>query len=374
MNGRDLFPKVIPQLDGVRGMAILLVLLCHAEGYRLISLHRWGQKGWMGVDLFFVLSGFLITGILADAKDKPHFFRNFYGRRALRIWPVYSAVILGTYLLLRYQVLPESVRAFSWFPYAVLVQNFSTAAGFHALGPTWSLAIEEHFYLFWPLLVKRLRSLSLVHVLILIVVISPVARYAGLALGLNQFQLYKLTLLRLDGLAMGGLIALWLRAPSFTIERLRKASWLALMIGVPLSIMLVPPDAIQETPNVITMTLISLMCAGILGLALVASQTGGIGGKLLALAPLRYLGKISYSLYLIHIPLLDLLTMTKMRDWVVRLGPVWYRENMFLVFMLGSLLLATLSWYGFEQPILRWKRYFADEEIPAPAGAATASV
>src|SRR5207244_9663063 len=152
----------IPQLDAVRGVAILLVIL-HNQSSVFPSLHleRLFANGWMGVDLFFVLSGFLITGILLDTRKSPGYFKNFYARRCLRIWPLYYALLLFMFALVPLVRPSEAHVAFQrsapWWGYALFLQNFlisvpTNAAG--ALAVTWSLAIEEQFYLVWALVVR----------------------------------------------------------------------------------------------------------------------------------------------------------------------------------------------------------------------------
>lgn len=372
--GRDLFPKVIPQLDGIRGIAILLVLGSHAEGYRLIDLSGWAKSGWWGVDLFFVLSGFLITGILADAKGSHRYFRNFYGRRVLRILPVYFLVLALSYLLMRGNVLPETAQAFPWAPYLLIIQNvFFSTAGFHALGATWSLAVEEHFYLVWPWLMRKAEGVSLMPALVLVLTLSPIARLVAWGTDVSYFMLYKHTLLRLDGLAMGALLALWIRHRSFTVAGLRKLAVGALGVGIPLAAWMLWKEDQVPLFSVLNKTPVSLLSLGLVSLALLASRDGGWIARLLALAPLRFAGRISYCLYLVHIPVLDMVTARPMQMALAGSGVA--RNLLTLgIFLTGSVGLATLSWYGFERPILRLKRHFGDEENAAPARAASASV
>jgi peptidoglycan/LPS O-acetylase OafA/YrhL len=369
MSGRELFPKVIPQLDGVRGIAILLVLISHAEGYRLIDWHLWGHKGWIGVDLFFVLSGFLITGILADAKGRPNFFRNFYGRRILRILPLYAAVLAASYWLMRAAVLPENAAAYSWLPYVLLVQNIAISGpGFHALGATWSLAIEEHFYLVWPWLMRKLGNASLIHVLLLIVLLSPLARWMGWYLEFSRFLMFKHTLLRLDGLALGALLALWMRMPAFTVRRLQIAAWSSVAAGLPLAVWMVWKDT--YIGEVFNKTAVSLLCFGIVGVALLASRKAdGVPARLLATPPLRYVGQVSYCLYLVHIPVLDVVTSLPVQERIAMMGFATL-PTVQALYLLGSFGLATFSWYGFERPILRWKHRFSEIQPTDKAKAA----
>src|SRR6201993_2066847 len=121
-------PKKIPQLDAVRGIAILVVLVHNLSGFSFPPLSLATNYGWMGVDLFFVLSGFLITGILLDAKGSANYFRNFYARRGLRIWPLYYLILLFMFVvvpLIRPQDTAEIFqRATPWWSYPFFLQNF----------------------------------------------------------------------------------------------------------------------------------------------------------------------------------------------------------------------------------------------------------
>ena len=152
----------LPQLDGIRGIAILLVIF-HNETvkYPFLYLDRIFANGWMGVDLFFVLSGLLITGILLDTRQSAGYFKNFYARRCLRTWPLYYASLLLMFgiipLLLPAQGKIVFERSSPWWAFPLYLQNFLIPAPEKAtglLGVTWSLAIEEQFYLVWPLMVR----------------------------------------------------------------------------------------------------------------------------------------------------------------------------------------------------------------------------
>ncbi len=152
-------PNHIPQLDVLRGVAVLEVMLYHAVDIApSLHLNPAMRAGYTGVDLFFVLSGFLITGILIRSKDEAHYFKNFYARRALRIWPLYYALLLFTFLLLP-AVAPSLREAIfegsrPWPSFFFFIQNLMVShPPFDTLRVTWSLAIEEQFYLAWPLIV-----------------------------------------------------------------------------------------------------------------------------------------------------------------------------------------------------------------------------
>ena len=154
-------PTYLPELDGLRGLAILWVVLYHCnprlEGTWIYCASLWG---WAGVILFFVLSGFLITSILLATRDKPHYFHNFHARRALRIWPVYMLVLVVVYLNAPWFIGPsvlDAIKAAPWLAYIFFVQNLFHLTLPPAIGPTWALAIEEQYYFLWAPLVRFLR-------------------------------------------------------------------------------------------------------------------------------------------------------------------------------------------------------------------------
>ena len=152
----------ISQLDAVRGLAILLVIAHNTSTkYPLLHLQPFFGNGWMGVDLFFVLSGFLITGILVDTKYSEGYFSRFYARRCLRIWPLYYSLIFFMFVVVPWLRPSEAHTLFGrsspWWAYPLFLQNFLVSSPTGATGPlgvTWSLAIEEQFYLVWPWVVR----------------------------------------------------------------------------------------------------------------------------------------------------------------------------------------------------------------------------
>src|ERR1700741_834818 len=158
-------PRYIPQFDGLRGLAILLVLIGHSGFLEAMPDAGMLEYTRFGVDLFFVLSGFLITGILLDSKESPHYFRNFYPRRVLRIWPLYYLVLFLAFVVAPlFQPAMRPTAARDWSAFAFYVQNIVFAHRVtypFGLGATWSLAVEEQFYLTWPLLVFLLKKRTL---------------------------------------------------------------------------------------------------------------------------------------------------------------------------------------------------------------------
>ena len=214
----------IPALDGLRGMAILLVTLYRfttqgaAEGVSPAFEFGLGNRG---VDLFFVLSGFLITGILYDAKSEQHYFRNFYMRRSLRIWPLYYGALLVTLVVLPWFSSAAATmfaqarehQVWLWLYGANVLNAYEGAWCLGRFDHFWSLAVEEHFYLVWPLVVYFCSRRTSLVICTLMIVVTPLARIGWLACGGNSTAVEVFTLFRLDALAVGAWIALAMRSP-----------------------------------------------------------------------------------------------------------------------------------------------------------------
>lgn len=354
-------PSHIPELDGLRGLAIALVLVYHCHP-KLESTHLdvIAQWGWVGVNLFFVLSGFLITGIIADSRSDPHFFRNFYARRALRIWPVYVLV-----LLLNYFFVPWIFGSFWWgvhqmryapWPYYIFfVQNLFFISLPGTLGPTWSLAIEEQFYVFWAPFARIVRNRALVPFLVAVLVASPFIRMAN-------FKIFTPThtLTHLDGLAVGSLIALVLREYNLgRATHVRLAAFGLTLGAIGVGIMLFHGSAFTDS-------LLAFGFGGMLLSALLVTGQRSWYGRILTARPLNYLGTISYGLYMIHILCFVVIGAFDLK--MERLG-IWGDLAVVAVRMVLSITAASLLWYGFEKPILKLKRYFVGasaKTVPTP--------
>lgn len=208
--GESLIRPFMPELDTVRGIAVLGVVLLHAFywQYAGLSFSPWArrfmaatQPGWLGVNLFFVLSGFLITGILLDSKNKPHFYRRFYTRRALRILPAYYLLLI---LLLLLRTSSAAFVGLSFVYMANMTDFFGVACDY---GPLWSLAVEEHFYILWPTVVRNLTAWRLTLVSASMVVLIPLLRATSFVLGYRS-GLAWYTCFVADGLAAGSLLAI----------------------------------------------------------------------------------------------------------------------------------------------------------------------
>ena len=368
----------VPELDGIRGAAVWMVILNHVEGgwnmpaYIKASvpgpLLMLIQHGWLGVDLFFVLSGFLITGILLDSREKPHYFKNFYMRRFLRIIPLYFAVIAICALLYpldrRYLLLS-----------AAFLANFYYAFGLnqpHGSGVFWSLAVEEHFYLVWPWLVKVCSRRSLTLIALAMVLGIPFVRVWAIHAGFDMDnQVYVYTWTRCDGLALGALIAIWVR--SRWADRRNSLRLAAGFCGASLVITLGGiPYGILNRSNVFRYTQAQLVFAGLIVFAVAMSGTAYT-------APLRWRfaklsGDLSYCLYLVHMTVGDLY-----EDAVHKLGfdagPYGSVILRSIVMVAVSFGVALLSQKYLEQPALRLKRYFEyAKKAPGAAAAEGAAI
>lgn len=340
-------PKYIPELQGLRGIAVLLVFFYHCHP-RLKDTWASGASawGWTGVNLFFVLSGFLITSILLETRSGPHYFRNFYARRALRIWPVYGLAIAACYLLAwffnRQDAVP--VKTAPWLAYIFLVQNLIHRAIPGDIGPTWSLAIEEQYYFAWAPAVRLLtRPWALAAVLFAALAASPAMRAANFA-WLTPVD----TLTHLDGIAMGSLLALGLH----TLALSRRAWLLTGLAGTASGLCAAATIARG------TIFLDSALAVGFGGAVLAAAASSGAHNPLSAAlrrGPLEFYGRISYSLYMIHIMVFIYCGSFDLRMDRYGVAGDWAVVALRLAAATAA---ATALWYGFEAPILRLKRYF----------------
>jgi peptidoglycan/LPS O-acetylase OafA/YrhL len=368
-------PEHIPALDGLRGIAILLVLAFHTE--LLPTLKPLARDGWAGVDLFFVLSGFLITRILLKSRNSPRYFTNFYARRILRIWPVYFGILLFVFASERYGLLGDSATIWGWISLATFTQNFYIGAyGWNALpdwlGPTWSLGIEEQFYLIWPLLVRKLSLSSLKKLCMAVIFVTPLIR-AVVSYYLHQHSDSPLilTFCRIDSLCFGTLLAIGNDAGDLTFHQ-----WLK-RLAIPALALFVILDrfASQFMRETLSYSLLAIFFAGTIAFSLTSSP-GTLSRSAVAIfsfTPLRFVGKISYCLYLVHRAAFALAASNTAQQ-ILNHFPGYNHDNssQLLANWCFAFLLATLSWYLYESPILRLKRRFVSDLNPAETRAASA--
>lgn len=342
----------IPALDGVRAIAIILVIVVHAFYFGPdLALAPLGNNllvfGWTGVDLFFVLSGFLITSILIDMKGKPGAFRNFYVKRFGRIFPLYYAILCGLLLLFFIEhpkVTPQidNLRENAWL-YFTFTSNLSDLLGLHLnnmMGPTWSLAVEEQYYLVWPLLVLGL-TLPTVRKLVLGLLVGLAVLRFFLVGSLPNDAIYRFTLTHADGILTGSILALY-RDTIFRYRHLAKTAMAGLALLL-IGIFVVAGTTHYQHPLVQQFAFLPI--ALFYGAFLVFAIDSPVISRALSITPLRHIGQYSFFIYLTHLPLLTLL------DQLPLPGGLLSWTIFVVLFTAANTGLGYLSWTFFERPV-----------------------
>jgi peptidoglycan/LPS O-acetylase OafA/YrhL len=335
-------------LDGLRGLAILLVLMRHvgedAPAQRVGGvLHAALQSGWLGVDVFFVLSGFLITGILLDSRG-PGYFRNFYTRRALRIFPAY-------YMFLAI----SPVGAWWYWTYLsnVMIARHGWPTGTWDMGHLWSLSVEEQFYLVWPAIIAWTPRRRL-PVLCLTVILSAIALRAMLLHQGAALSAYVLTPARADTLVLGALLAIALRDVQMRETVRRQTSLIGVLALGALSVLFVTHQ-LDHRLSFGGLVLGSVAATLATAACIVRISDGGRIRRIFEWAPLVSFGSYSYAIYLVQLPLRGGLDYW----WGARLAtmPPLVATAVEGVLLTGaSWCVAWVSWRLLEQPILSLKR------------------
>lgn len=332
----------------------------HSSILRELRLGWLSQFGWSGVDLFFVLSGFLITGILLETKDSPGYFLTFYYRRALRIWPMYYLVLLAvSFGLSRFSRELQTLHTdHPWGYYALYLQNLVFDGRF-PMQYTWSLAVEEHFYLVWPFLVRFLPRRHLVWLASAILVLSPLSRWWAADAGVSWAFIYTATVFRLDGLAAGAILAIWLRSDRCSPRSVALVARILLGIGIPgAAVFLASRAGLSGGFGEYSPWVYTFLCAASSGALLFALsvKAGSLGDRLLGMRWLRYVGKISYGIYLTNNLVLLGTSALLYPVWVRWGAPAWTATGMtFAVQAVLVIGVPSLTWYFFERPILGLK-------------------
>jgi peptidoglycan/LPS O-acetylase OafA/YrhL len=386
----------IPELDGLRGVAILLVLFYHY--FQSAPLPRFvatlGSLSWSGVDLFFVLSGFLLGGILLDAKTSPAYFKTFYARRAFRILPVYALTCLAFWIGSVFAAKTADNQALTWLlahplpwqTYVTFTQNFSMTyygtLGAAWLGATWSLAVEEQFYLILPFLIRYVRDRKLLVWLGVMIVAAPLSR-ASLRIFYSHPEAAVLTLMpcRADALMLGVGAAYVLRKEKArrwlnVHRRWLYAALLVLCLGMawmashsganevganslPAVTGADPPTQTPSDPSPYALlkiassslnyTWIALFYLCVLMIAV--TQRSSLLSRLLRVGPLMSIGLIAYGTYLFHQVILGLY----FAFFNGRLPGIssFADFGITILALFATLALAAASWVYFEKPLVR---------------------
>lgn len=359
----------IPGLDGIRAIAILMVIIHHAvytaprETFaQKLFLHIAGQ-GWAGVDLFFVLSGFLITGILMDARDSSHALRNFYARRVLRIVPVYVAFLLfSLWVAPSIDILSasEAVQLHTtqiWFwTYSVnlLIALHSWTAVSFPVVHLWSLAVEEQFYLLWPFAVLLLSPRMVQRTAIGCIVGAEVCRLVFILGGAGGQVNYVMLPSRMDSLAAGALLACAFRDPTVWASVLRARPWIIAIACLLLVIVISHSHTIDnQAPLEQLIAFPALVALSSVAIASAVGSAGWLTHRLF-----RFIGKISYGMYVWHVEVLRLAQHSIPLPTVASPLAIWAYYGMIVATVLGvTVAVALMSWYLIEQPFLRLKRF-----------------
>ena len=353
-------------LDGLRGLAILLVISYHYFGFIPVF-----SIGWIGVDLFFVLSGYLITGRLLDSLASSDYFRTFYRNRILRIFPLYYTVLILFFLGLRFFIKANTrpLIAFyliHWKSFFLFTENWSFIFFGLPIAPYllhfWSLAVEEQFYLFWPTLLYFLknqrRRLQIFTAILLLVPVVRCLYFIDQPHYDNMGWFYYNTFFRIDSFVMGALLCqlhrLKIRFPPLAIGSLFATSVGMLTMGI-----FILHDLNSYSPffETIGYSILALFFA--ISLHHVVAYPRSIIAGLFSSPSIRYIGRISYGLYVLHFPVLEILS-KRFQDWGLQHLHI-SSENGALGFSSGLCLLVTIffsviSFHYFETPFLKLKR------------------
>lgn len=350
----------IPELDGIRGIAILLVLFYHSHVPIFIDL------GWSGVDLFFVLSGFLITSILLNTKGSSSYFSSFYFRRMVRIFPLYFSFLFAYFCIM----LPlahhfgqgEEFTSAGQSWYWLYLQNWRSGAGHDVLWLShfWSLAVEEQFYLVWPFLVFLLSRRAVGYCSALTIVGCLLLRVMFVRHHAPPEVIHRFTVFRIDSLAMGGLVAVLVECgiPHPRIQY--PALSCVLLMGI--ALYRIPLHSVEMLT--VGFTGVAIASAYLVFYAVTSSGSSDAFCCVLRNGLLRRLGKYSYGIYVLHLPIVRWLAIE--RDAILNLthyqpDTLAYRVIIWLTIAIGCVAsygAALLSWYLVEERFVRLKAKF----------------
>jgi peptidoglycan/LPS O-acetylase OafA/YrhL len=360
MNPTTLTRSYYPSLDGLRGIAIILVICCHD-----LNFLPYFEFGWIGVDLFFVLSGFLITDILIKTKENKNFLQNFYIRRILRIFPLYYSVLLLFFILspviqnLQVQYgYYHSHQAMSWLHMQNWLYIFNIKPNdLLLMNHFWSLSVEEQFYLLWPfviLAVKNTRRLCQVAYIILAVcIISRFSSWLYFGDGYTNFYFQYMT--RADGLCIGSLIAIW-RINGFGYARKNVIRTGGILLSAHFILLVLAKTILNGFPHFRFLGYTSIAVVFGILVFFIAEKRNVFSKFLFENSVLRYAGKISYGLYVFHWPILAL-SKIYLLDILTNKGFSYKSAyiTVSLLSLVSAVLVSIASYHLFEKKILALK-------------------
>jgi peptidoglycan/LPS O-acetylase OafA/YrhL len=360
MTAVNLNRSYYPALDGLRGVAILLVVLFHNFGFI-----NYFFFGWLGVDLFFVLSGFLITDILLKTFNRPDYLRNFYARRILRIFPLYYlSLIIFLFILPNIYNPPVDFTYYinnQWWLWTYL-QNwlyiFEPSRSGHALNHLWSLAVEEQFYLVWPLVILLLRKPKYLLVLISFVLLAVMAlRFIIWTYQLKELAYYNLyTFTRIDGLCIGCMVALIHRI-NFNFLNKNTAIVVFTLAGMNFLFYFFNRYYDFSFPYLAIVGYTTF--AAVFGILVHEAVTDNkVINFIFTNRVLSFFGKISYGFYVFHWPVFLCLS-PFLKSYAAEILPAAYVSITTAIAATAiGLLISIVSYYTFEAYFLRLKKYF----------------
>jgi peptidoglycan/LPS O-acetylase OafA/YrhL len=363
-NVRDKVATYMPQLDALRAYAVLAVLVHHLLSHDVLpSLFANINLGFVGVRLFFVLSGFLITGILLRARRQVELGTTsnrsatltFYARRTLRIFPIYYATIAVALFFGNETALVD----WPWMITYTYNLHFASEGWWPAyFAHFWSLSVEEQYYFVWPWIVLFVPRNWLVPIVMAVIALAPLYRLIAFLSDFNGIAIYAYTPSSLDALGIGSLLAI-VNAKLAIRERRNLTSYLMVWLAIPalLAAILLQMFYSIDIVKILHVALFELSLACVFAWLVwgAANRFGGIGALLLEAKPLIYLGRISYGIYVYHLFLPDIA-----RPYLRMMGISFVQNSAidFGIMAALTVLLAAVSWHFFEAAFNKLKRQF----------------
>ena len=343
--------KYYHNLDGLRGIAALMVVLFHFFTYdnssyltNLNEFQKFTEFGQHGVSLFFVLSGFVISRILIQTRGSKNYFKRFYKRRILRIFPLYYLFLI-IYYYLPY-VYNDSIIGFKLqLPFYFYLQNLTNLLNIEASGPGhfWTLAVEEHFYMLWPLVIFIVNPKNLGKVILISFILIFALKYLMIGEG---FSINKFTFTRIDQIMLGSYLAIFELNGFF---KKKNALKIMIMIGVsviPIGVLVYFfSEQIYYLKEMMKYPILGIFFFSLIGVLMILSEDN-IFNKILSSRILQYLGRLSYGIYVWHILILVILS----KFFISKILFI----DLVLTFSL-TVLMAHVSYYYFEKYFLNLK-------------------